>query len=122
MRTSLPSSSSAYAIANCDPIESPSGRACDVTRKRCRDWIASQMRSRVGLLVIVFEAIVRGGRHRRAGALVGFRFQLLQDLFDAVLVRDRFVVEELELGRAAQADALADVMAQEGRGALQRPG
>ena len=36
MRTSLPSASSANAIASCEPIESPSGRACEVSRKRWR--------------------------------------------------------------------------------------
>src|SRR5450756_2037039 len=43
MRTSLPRASSAYAIASCDPMESPSGRACEVIRKRRRACIASQI-------------------------------------------------------------------------------
>ena len=42
MRTSLPSASSAKAIASCEPIESPSGRACEVIRKRWRARIASR--------------------------------------------------------------------------------
>ena len=40
----LPSARSAYAIASCEPIESPSGRECEESTKRRRARIASTMR------------------------------------------------------------------------------
>src|SRR4051812_10700034 len=101
-------------------MESPSGLACDVIRNVRRAWIASQMS--------VFGFILCGGalawlRRRRglvARLLLGL--EVLQDLFDAIVPGDRFVVEELELGHAAQPDARADLAAQERQGALERLG
>ena len=42
--TCLPSARSANAIASCDPMESPSGRACELITNRWRARIASRMR------------------------------------------------------------------------------
>ena len=39
------------------------------------------------------------------GAGRSFRLEVLQDLLDAIVLRDRLVVEEGELGDAAQASA-----------------
>ena len=46
--------------------------------------------------------------------------ELLQDLLDAVLVRDRLVEPELELGDAPQLHPAADLAPQERRGAVER--
>src|SRR6185436_508538 len=81
--TSLPRARSANAMASCDPIESPSGRACDDTTNRCRARIASTIRSTVALVVI--------GR-----MVAGFDF--VEQLFDAILPGDGLVVEERQLG------------------------
>src|SRR5262249_26246312 len=47
--------------------------------------------------------------------------QLLQDLLDPIAPGDGLVVEELDFGDAAEADALSELAAQERRGALERP-
>src|SRR5947207_10913675 len=46
--------------------------------------------------------------------------EVLQDLFDAVLVLDRFVEPELDLGHPAQAQPAADLAAEKRRGAIER--
>ena len=43
--TCLPSARSANAIASCEPMESPSGRACELITNRWRARIASRMRA-----------------------------------------------------------------------------
>jgi hypothetical protein len=95
----LPSASSAYAIANCDPIESPSGRACEVRSQR-----------------VVLRRVVRVG-----DGLGALGLDLLQDLLDAVVPLDAFIEEELQLGRAPQAQSTAQLSAKERRGAFKRP-
>src|SRR5262245_19910880 len=94
-------------MASCDPMESPSGRACDDSTNRCRLRTASTISRIAGLVVI-------GGRSRSAADLV-------EQLLDAVLAGNRFVVVERELRRALQPQARADLAPQEAGGAGQRP-
>ena len=61
---SLPSARSAYAIASCDPIESPSGRACDESTKRCRARIASTISLNLRAFVVI--VVVGAGLRREA--------------------------------------------------------
>src|SRR5262252_6979861 len=105
-------------MASCDPMESPSGRACEEIRNLRRACIASQ----ISVFVVVCVAILcRGGFARVLGGSCGlFGFQVLEDLFDAILPGDRFVVEELQLGHAPQAQALAELAPQKRRGAPER--
>ena len=55
--------------------------------------------------------------HRARGVL---GVNLLDDLLDAILGRDRFVEDELHFGRAAQRQPLGEQMAHEAAGALER--
>src|SRR5215472_6511521 len=102
----LPIARSAYAIASCDPIESPSGREWDESTKRCRALIASAIRMISGFVVIVGSGA--------AGA------QVLEQLFDPILTGDRFVVDEFELGHAPQPQPRSDLPPQERNRAMQR--
>src|SRR6266508_140544 len=128
MRTCLPSASSAKAIASCEPIESPSGRACDVSRNRCRRTISSRI-CRTGADAVATGSLIIVARLGRvvAGCLtdarpVGpFRVELLEDALDAVALLDRLVEKECELGHALQLQALADLAPQERRRAAERP-
>src|SRR5919197_3860015 len=110
----LPISRSAYAMASCDPIESPSGRAWDEMTKRCRARIASAMRWRSGS---GFASIVAGV----AAIPVVAGVQLVEQLLDAILAGNRLVVDELQVGYAAQPQPRSDLPTQEGRGAFERP-
>src|SRR5262245_28258635 len=103
---SLPSARSAYAIASCDPIESPSGRACDDSTNRCRSWMACAMSLITGLLVIVWRR--------------GLGVDLAEQLLDAALAGNRFVVVEGQFRRTLQAQARADLPAQKSAGARER--
>src|SRR4051812_34753108 len=112
MRDCLPSASSANAIASCEPMESPSGRACDVIRKRCLAFTASRIwainapavawrASGTGLLIGVRLAARRVGRGRIGVVLTGRRgaaldAEFVENPLDAVAAFDRFVEEELE--------------------------
>src|SRR5204862_5134201 len=102
--------------ASCDPIESPSGRAWEEIRNRRRAWIASQ------ISVFGVGVVIRGrglvGSGRRPGVRLGLDF--LEGLLDAVVLGDRLVVGEFELGHPPEADALRDLAAQERRGAVER--
>src|SRR5687768_16621113 len=69
-------------------------------------------------LVVVIGTVGRSGG-RAARFLVA---EVAQDLFDAILVFDRFVEAEVELGNAAQPQRAADVAAKKRRRALQRLG
>src|SRR3954469_14862678 len=91
-------------------MESPSGLACEVIRKRRRAWMASQI-SVLGFFVVIGSV----GRARRRLGL-----QVLQDLLDAIVLRDRLVVEERQLRHAPQPDARAELAAQERRRAVER--
>ena len=93
-RTLLPSWRSAKAIASCDPIASPSGLAWDVMTKRCRWRMASRISG-------IFSVLIR-----LAALLL---CDLLEKLFDPVLMADGFVEPELQLGRATQSQPLADL-------------
>src|SRR4051794_3450555 len=92
-------------------MESPSGRACDDSRKRWRERIAPTISSRAGSLCIVICVV------GRVGAV-----QILEDLLDPVLAGDRVIVQESELRRAFETQTLADLPAQERGGALERLG
>src|SRR5688500_10283088 len=85
-RTSLPSWRSAYAMASADPIASPSGRTCEVTTNRCRRRISAATCATVADSVAVGIMLL----------VLVFRVEVAQDLFDAVLVRDRLVEAEVE--------------------------
>src|SRR5262245_54435951 len=138
-RTSLPSCQSANAIASCEPMASPSGRTCDDSTNRCRRRISSTMRART--LTSVAIVIVSGSRIRYPGSVVGvelcvvvgadagvgcggalriFFVDVAQDLLDPVLVRDRFVEPELELGDPTQLQPRADLAAEKAGRSLER--
>src|SRR5262245_13990945 len=103
---SLPSARSAYAIASCEPIESPSGRECDDSTNRRRPRMACAMSLVNGLLVIVWRR--------------GLGVDLAEQLLDAILAGDRFVVVKGQFWRALQAQAGADLPPQEPAGARER--
>src|SRR2546423_6882129 len=113
IRTSLPSDHSAYAIACCEPMASPSGRTCDESTKRCRLRISSAIRPRV--VVSVAASVIRTGFGTRdwglvAGRALGVLFvDVAEDLLDAVLVRDRLVEPELDLRYAPELQAGFDL-------------
>src|SRR5262245_36797444 len=109
-RASLPSCQSANAIASWDPMASPSGRTCDDSTKRCRLRISSAMRART--LTSVAVVIVAGF----GGALRVLFVNVAQDLLNPILVRDRFVEPEFELGDPAQLQPGADLAAEEAGG------
>src|SRR5688572_2205685 len=107
-------------------MESPSGRAWEVRRNRCRRTIASQMSSMTpprpgrwgSLFIVAGLSGARGvGHWRRGGTL---RLEVLQNLLDPVLLLDRLVEEEIELGDALEAKPLADLPAQERGRAAER--
>src|SRR6188768_336417 len=115
IRTSLPSARSASAIATCEPMASPSGRAWETTTNRWRARIAPATWVRVASVgVVVIGGIGRWPRvgGRGVGGAGGLLLvQVLQDLFDAVLVGDRFVEAELQFGHASHLDPAADLPA-----------
>jgi hypothetical protein len=83
--------------------------------------ISSAIRARASVDV----AIVAGCGIRDSGFDFGraplvLVLEVLQDLFDAVLVLDRLVEPELDLGHAAQAQPGADLAAEKRRGAIER--
>src|SRR6187455_285778 len=115
-------------------MESPSGRECEVIRKRGRARISSRIRSTrdsagagaagapagAGLLIVVrlvTVGLVRGGLRR--GVAVGsgcpLRADVVEDSLDPVAPLDRFVEEELQQGHALEPEAAADLAAQERR-------
>src|SRR4026208_660217 len=123
MRTVLPSGATATAIANCDPIESPSGLAWDVSRKRWRRRTSSQIRRTAAAAVSTRSLIIVG---RTECLVVGFGpcgpfcFQLLKNSFDAVALFDRLVVEERQFRDTLQPKALTDLAAQKRRRPIER--
>src|SRR3954469_15387041 len=103
-------------MASCEPIESPSGRECEESTNRCRVRTASTIRAISGLVVVI-----RGGsRSARPPGAAGAN--VVEQLFDPVLAGNRFVVVELQLGGALEAQARAELAAQERRGAAERLG
>src|SRR5262249_41987626 len=101
-------------MASCDPIESPSGRECDDNTKRWRERTASTICAISGVVVIGIRVRVGevGGRLRGAN--------VVQELLDAVLARDRLVVEELDLRRALEAQPRSNLAAEKRRRPPQR--
>src|SRR4051812_39586577 len=115
MRTLLPSASSANAIASCDPIESPSGLAWEVSRKRCRRRISSEIRRTAAAAVSTDSLIIVGRTDCVIAGVVSrgpFHVELLKNPFDTVGVFDRLVVEERQFGHSLQAETLPDLPAQ----------
>src|SRR5437867_3744160 len=105
-------------MASCDPMESPSGLACEERTKRRRSRMASTMRASSGLDALglsVVVAIVLHGRRRGRG------IQLVQQLLDAILSRDRFVVQEGQVRHPFEPKARSDLPPEEGHGSLERP-
>src|SRR5215211_1808796 len=112
-------------------MESPSGLAWDVSRKRRRPCTSSRIRRRTAApgascgstrsLPIVFGFIVLGICGGR-GLIRPARLQLLQELFDPVVLLDRVVEQKGQLGNAFEPETAADVAAQERRGALEGAG
>src|SRR5262245_12248142 len=94
-------------------MESPSGRVCDEITKRRRAAIASTIGVVSGLIVIGIAAAARAGRP------IG-RPDLLENLLDPILARDRFVIHELEIGHAPEPQPRADLAAKKRRRALER--
>src|SRR5688572_21754328 len=110
IRTSLPRCRSAYAMASADPIASPSGRMCDVITKRWRARIASATCARVAGSVAV--GVI---------GCVGVLFvEVAQDLLDAVLMGNRLVEAEVDLGHAPQPQPAGNLPPEKRRGALER--
>src|SRR5262245_3641422 len=101
-------------MASCDPIESPSGRACDVIRNRFRSLIASQIRASA---VSPFAGVIFPRGILRA---VGLGLQIPKDLFNPIGSCDRVVVEELELRHPPETEPLAELSSKERRGAPKR--
>src|SRR6476469_1506330 len=128
MRTCLPSASSAKAIASCEPMESPSGLACDVSRNRCRRMISSRI-CRTGVDVVATGSLiivarlgrVVAGRVTDARTVSPFRVELLEDALDAVGLLDGLVEQERQFGHPFQLKTLADLAAEERRRAAERP-
>src|SRR5918993_4009088 len=113
--TCLPSARSANAIASCEPMESPSGRECELITNRWRARIASQMRA-IGpallFAIVWWWGILCGPRV--------VRVDLLQQLLDARLVGDRLVEHERDFRHPSQAQPLRELSAHERCHALQR--
>src|SRR5688572_11941419 len=109
------------------PRASPSGRACEVTTKRCRPRIASTMCRRSRSVVVTIYTRKRFARRRVGVAirhvslppLVLF-VELAQNLLDTILMADRFVELKLEFGNAPQAQAIAEMAPEKPGRALER--
>src|SRR3954470_19497478 len=95
-------------------MESPSGRACDVIRNRCRAAIALQISATTDSVAV--RVVVPGVAMRRRA----LRLQLLEDLLDPIVPRDRVVVEELQLRHAPEPQPPPELPPQERGGALER--
>src|SRR5215211_5176104 len=128
MRTLLPSASNANAIASCEPIESPSGRAWEVIRNRRRLVISSQIRSIAsaalsarGSLLVVFDVWVIVSCHKIVEVGIGgaFCLDVEHDLLDPILAFDAVVVRELQHRYVLEPQPAADVAAQERCGAAE---
>src|SRR6476620_3636530 len=135
MRTCLPSASRAKAMASCEPIESPSGRAWEVRRKRWRPRISSLISSTTaastGAAPTCCSLLIRAGvvdiaivfaRFGKRRLPLGFGTQSLQNLFDAVVLLDRLVEQPGEFGHTFELEPPSDMTPQEWRRALQRLG
>src|SRR5258707_14632321 len=86
-------------MASCDPIESPSGRACDDRTNRWRARIASTIDAISGAIVLGLWCVV----------------DLVEQLLDPVLPGDRLVVGKDEFRHAPQTQAGSDLAPQKRR-------
>src|SRR3954447_25188740 len=102
-------------MASCEPIASPSGRACDDSTNVRRARIASTIRSISGAGVVTVVPIGIG-----IARGMGIGANLVQELFDAVLARNRLVVNPLQFGRALEPQPRSDLTAEEGDHTVQR--
>src|SRR3990170_5964761 len=115
-------------MASCEPIESPSGRACEVRRKRWRRRISSLISpttasagTEVGSLLIwvgVVDIVI--GFAGSGGGVPRFSGQSLQDALDAVVLLDRVIEHPGELGHALELKPPSDVPLQERGRSLKR--
>src|SRR4026207_1668405 len=110
-------------------MESPSGLACEVMRKRRRLRISLQIAStcrvaeRVGLSVALARfvaVIVSSGEIVQVRVLGTFGLDVEDDALDPVLTLDAFIVEEVEPGHVLQAEPPADLVSQKGRRTTER--
>src|SRR3954451_6328933 len=104
-------------MASCDPMESPSGRACEVSMKRWRLRMASRMRAMTAAVlsrVTELASLGLGMGCRRVwlglGGVVGgcraclgrpagaFLLEVAEDLLDPIVLLDALVEEEVQLG------------------------
>src|SRR5215217_3672937 len=91
-------------MASCDPIESPSGRECDDSTKRCRARMAATISGTRGLLMIL-----------RRLARIGPCLELVQQLLDPILAGNRFVVLEQQFGGPLEPQPRSNLPAQKRR-------
>src|SRR5688572_3182996 len=89
-------------------MESPSGRECDEMTNRLRVRMASTMRWMYGESLIGVGIV-------RSGVIA----DVVQELLDAVLSRNRVVVGERQLGCPLEPQARGNLSAEKGRRALQ---
>src|SRR5580765_5718788 len=114
--TSLPSDSRASAIAIWLPMASPSGRAWELRTNRWRVRIAPT----IAAIACSRSLIVSGISGRAVGGGLGGAFgvvplDLLEQFFDARLVRDGLVELEGELGHASQIESRGQRAPDEGQ-------
>src|SRR5690606_25282699 len=123
--TSLPSASSANAMASCDPMASPSGRTWELITNRWRAWIASAMRPTISRRSSLIGLAVGNGVlvSPRLGSAPGvLAADFLEQLLDPRLVVDGLVVREGQLRHAPEPQPLPEGAAQEGQRPLERAG
>src|SRR6476646_1812703 len=100
--TCLPSARSAYAAASSEPMESPSGRACDAITKR---WLARMIST-----ILLSSGFVMGfWRLVRAAGVRLVRANLVQNLLDAILAGNGLVEDERQFRRPPQPQPRPDL-------------
>src|SRR4051812_20689541 len=109
-------------MASCDPIESPSGLACEVSRNRWRRSISSRICRTADLAASTRSLIIVAGTDRVAiiRPACPFRPELLENALDTIALFDRVVEEEGQLRHALQAKPLANLSPQKRACPLER--
>ena len=111
-------------MASCEPMESPSGRAWDVSRKRCRERIASQISadgsSLASLLLVAVSTHRLRVRQVAAPRLRPFRLNVLQDAFDPLVPFHDSRRRRTAARGTPQPQPLGQLAAQERRGPFER--